>query len=714
MEYHKYHKIKEIVHPSQMSSKLEQLFTYCDNEQVLFVDGEFPPDKTSLIGELTPADYNGQLDEIVYKRANDLFNGDYDLFRGISPGDIIQGSLGNCYFLCSLSSLAEYPDLIRRLFDFDERNPYGIQSVWLNINGAWKRIIMDEYFPAYFNGVNYDLAFSKTEQRELWVILLEKAYAKAYGSYWEIVGGDPVHALRDLTGAPYDRVEEWDDLDASWRKLAEANERRFMLTCFTKSTEIIEEQNAEGIVFGHAYTILDVRDIIDSRGIPARVIQIRNPWGKFEWNGDFSDNSPLWTDKQRSELDIRHRDDGIFWMKLEDFIQYFQGVGIVKIIPNFIGNSLKVDLDKNKYGMVRMVVENQTKLSISVDQIDSRLVDNVQYSYSYFRLTIGKLKGNEGIDFIDSILSPERNIFIENEFIPGEYIIMIEPYWSNDIIDTFNVSTYSDDEVELELLQVSDQMYENAEYLIWKDFGADHFGKMSFKGSRTVHDGYRTLDLDTYQYQNRRYASVLYNYMNKSSSSSLRQTYKILSNQGFQTISGQLNTDTLDVLMNPNGNDIILFKMDPRSQGFGLSHQVIQEEIINKKFTDNVQILEIINSMGGLQPTSEEPDPDLMSRSKKKQEQDEQKKVRKRLIEKLRAERQTLLKQQQERKRRLKEQRKRIEQERRKQMNSIISEYGDLYRRDHDYYLNDAEYYENQNQHYGYRPNQKDDGCQIF
>ena len=208
MEYHKYHKIKDIVHPSQMSNKLDQLYTYCENNQVLFVDAEFPPEKTSLIGEMTPADYNGQLDEVSYKRANDLFNGDYDLFRGISPGDIIQGSLGNCYFLCSLSSLAEYPDLIRRLFDFDEKNPYGIQAVWLNINGAWKRIIMDEYFPAYFNGANYDLAFSKTEQRELWVILLEKAYAKAYGSYWEIVGGDPVHALRDLTGAPYDRVED--------------------------------------------------------------------------------------------------------------------------------------------------------------------------------------------------------------------------------------------------------------------------------------------------------------------------------------------------------------------------------------------------------------------------------------------------------------------------------------------------------------------------
>ena len=60
------------------------------------------------------------------------------------------------------------------------------------------------------------MAFSKTDENELWVILLEKAYAKAYGSYWEIVGGDPVHALRDLTGAPYDRIEDFSNLDSAW------------------------------------------------------------------------------------------------------------------------------------------------------------------------------------------------------------------------------------------------------------------------------------------------------------------------------------------------------------------------------------------------------------------------------------------------------------------------------------------------------------------
>ena len=149
--------------------------------------------------------------------------------------------MGNCYFLCSLASLAEYPDLITRLFDYDHVNEYGINAVWLNINGIWRQIILDEYFPSHNRGRGWELAFSKTDQNELWVILLEKAYAKAYGSYWEIIGGDPVHALRDLTGAPYDRIENFDDLDAAWAKLKDANAKQYMLTCFTKSSQITEE-----------------------------------------------------------------------------------------------------------------------------------------------------------------------------------------------------------------------------------------------------------------------------------------------------------------------------------------------------------------------------------------------------------------------------------------------------------------------------------------
>lgn len=85
---HKYMKIKDTVHASLKNPKLENLMDYCENNQVLFQDKEFPPDKTSLVGNPTPQDYNGQFNPIKWKRASEIFNDDYDLFRGISPNDI--------------------------------------------------------------------------------------------------------------------------------------------------------------------------------------------------------------------------------------------------------------------------------------------------------------------------------------------------------------------------------------------------------------------------------------------------------------------------------------------------------------------------------------------------------------------------------------------------------------------------------------------------
>jgi calpain-15 len=44
--------------------------------------------------------------------------------------------------------------------------------------------------------------FSKGNGPELWVIIMEKVWAKIHGSYDRIVSGSVYTTLRDLTGAP--------------------------------------------------------------------------------------------------------------------------------------------------------------------------------------------------------------------------------------------------------------------------------------------------------------------------------------------------------------------------------------------------------------------------------------------------------------------------------------------------------------------------------
>ncbi len=90
--------------------------------------------------------------------------------------------------------------------------------------------------------------------------------------------------------------------DELWNILVDADKKQFMMTAGTDQTRkgVKKEGHAEdvtelGIALGHAYSILDVREV---RG--ERLIKLRNPWGKTEWKGDWSDKSARWTKELRT------------------------------------------------------------------------------------------------------------------------------------------------------------------------------------------------------------------------------------------------------------------------------------------------------------------------------------------------------------------------------------------------------------------------------
>ena len=89
---------------------------------------------------------------------------------------------------------------------------------------------MDEYFPCTLQG---GPIFSKCHGNELWVIILEKAYAKIYGSYDKIESGLAGHALRDLTGAPFEYFirenETQIDVDHCWDFISKFSEKKYLL-----------------------------------------------------------------------------------------------------------------------------------------------------------------------------------------------------------------------------------------------------------------------------------------------------------------------------------------------------------------------------------------------------------------------------------------------------------------------------------------------------
>ena len=59
------------------------------------------------------------------------------------------------------------------------------------------------------------------------------------------------------------------------------------------------EIEGSGIAAGHAYSLLQAREV-RSKNKTYKLVQLRNPWGSFEWKGAWSDDdNQHWTPELR-------------------------------------------------------------------------------------------------------------------------------------------------------------------------------------------------------------------------------------------------------------------------------------------------------------------------------------------------------------------------------------------------------------------------------
>ena len=88
---------------------------------------------------------------------------------------------------------------ITDLFETKKVNSAGIYLLYLYVNGIRTPVIIDDYFPCYKSG---KIAFCKSQQNELWAMLIEKAWAKLHGTFVRTEGNLPCFAYSHLTGVP--------------------------------------------------------------------------------------------------------------------------------------------------------------------------------------------------------------------------------------------------------------------------------------------------------------------------------------------------------------------------------------------------------------------------------------------------------------------------------------------------------------------------------
>ncbi|XP_070491574.1 calpain-B-like [Chironomus tepperi] len=314
-----------------------QIRQQCLESGTLFEDSEFPATDESL--------FHFQPTKFQYKwlRPSEISDNPQFFVEGYSRFDVQQGCLANCWLVAATASLTLNHKVFTRVVcednSFDDKYA-GIFHFRFWCYGKWIDIVVDDRLPTH-NGQLVNL--HSTEKNEFWSALLEKAYAKLYGSYEALRSGNASEAFEDFTGGVsemYDLKDLKDGPENLFEILQNASLRGSLMSCSIEGNPVCrEEKTPQGLIKGHAYSITNVKVIdIPNENREVELIRLRNPWGDdFEWNGPWSDKSAEWQfipEYEKQEIGLTFETDGEFWMSYDDFLSNFDKIDMCNLSPH--------------------------------------------------------------------------------------------------------------------------------------------------------------------------------------------------------------------------------------------------------------------------------------------------------------------------------------------------------------------------------------------
>ncbi|XP_035522743.1 calpain-2 catalytic subunit-like [Morone saxatilis] len=452
-----------------------------------FVDNTFPPDNHSL-GDLPNLSSWREVKWLRPVEILKLQNIDSEpafCTNGASRFDFGQGGVGNCWFLAAISALTFHESLLVQVVPMDQsfNNYAGIFHFRFWRFGKWIDVVIDDYLPTLDNCL---LSVHTKGENEFWVPLLEKAYAKVCGSYADMNTGLPSEACKDFSGGVHMTYQLREVHTANydtelWQSLSNASGCNSMICCGSaqKGGKIVNTVADTGLVDGHAYSVTAVTEV-EYYGSKVKLVRVMNPWGQTEWNGKWSDKSDLWQKvrpEDREKCSVRN--DGEFWMELEDFYNYFVMLSICCENPNFLdgdftcqwkcmiydgswvagrsagGNVNKSSFATNPQYRIQVTIideKEQGDKNILLSLMQKPLQQNRKSISSYpigltiFKVPPGSPRGRLPADFFrtnrpvkDASYTNQRDLIENHSMEPGEYVIVpstIKPNMSAEFVLT--------------------------------------------------------------------------------------------------------------------------------------------------------------------------------------------------------------------------------------------------------------------------------------
>ena len=424
----------------------------------IFSDKSFPANSQSIIGSGRDPSLAQKTKDYVWLRPTAMKLPDGwgrpVLFTNMKQEDIVQGELGDCYLISAIVAIAQHPQRIQRNFltkSFTGRGAFGVA---LCIGGIWRVIEIDDQFPCN-KGTGVQV-FSRCTSGELWVSVLEKAWAKVHGGYGNIKSGTPQEAMRDLTGAPTEMIILAQDTSA-WQRLLAAKLNNHLITA--GSDEIRDIYNPQMSVIGlhgsHAYTVIDVTGIgpeprllsaeecLAAGDSPSfqRLVKLRNPWGKDDVQSEWGFDSPRWPKQLRARL-AELRKPGEFFMGFEQFARHFRDIAICHFEDTYRYSAIKLRAAREQFILVDTEVSVEGKYFLSLNQPNQRLyAPSANYQYSPIVMLVARIDPYGNPLYLKGCMRPDKENWIDLHLSPGRYAILIRPLWKG-APQSFSFSTY--------------------------------------------------------------------------------------------------------------------------------------------------------------------------------------------------------------------------------------------------------------------------------
>ncbi|CEG35751.1 Cytosolic Ca2-dependent cysteine protease (calpain), large subunit (EF-Hand protein superfamily) [Plasmopara halstedii] len=367
------------------------------NSKELYEDPDFPSNDSSLYFDPKKLpDYALSIRTNVFWYRPNEYTADPDYFKRSSGcGLLREGLLNDAWLLGVFAALALHPDnLIEQLFvseSLQDFKHFGVYTCRFYKDENWISVTTDTRIPysmelpfqdkseqsRQFRQPGSVLYGSSCDPNEVYIPLLEKAYAKLHGSYQildEKYGGGSggsagsstgriLEAFLDCTGGSAHCIALQSQTQAGtsssttsscpslllWKQIMQYHHDKCIITTQLRQLAFhAQEITPMGILKNRQYVIHKMLEInlvpLSSSISPPqeilRLIKLQTVWGRGMWKGDWSNDDTKWDEYPHVEETLRSNltcnfsrsgSDGCFWMNWEDLSHTFTELFVVHI-----------------------------------------------------------------------------------------------------------------------------------------------------------------------------------------------------------------------------------------------------------------------------------------------------------------------------------------------------------------------------------------------